>query len=171
MKFKSIFIRIIPDEEKIQNLKSLRILKNFLQDPEIFHLTRHSAAGGVSTGLFIAFLPVPGHTILAAIMSILFRINLPLCVIFAWTTNPVTFAPAFYLAYETGAYLLGRPLQVIDFEMTWSWFGSRFLEIWPSLLTGSLIFSIITSVSGYLLVRLIWKIAIIHKWRNRNENS
>lgn len=157
----------MPDRKKIQDHRSLGIFQHILQDPDIFHLTRRSAAGGIATGLFLAFLPLPGHTLLAVVFSIWLRVNLPLCILFAWTTNPVTMAPIYYLAYKTGAKLLGKPLYEIQFEMTWDWLGGRFMDIWPSLLTGCLLFSIASAVIAYVLVRLLWRLAVIIKWKKR----
>jgi uncharacterized protein len=171
MKLKRFFVHIMPDKEEIQEHAYLRLFSNILQDPNIFHLTRRSAAGGVASGLFLAFLPIPGHMILAAMGAVLFRVNLPLSILFTWVSNPFTVAPLYYLGYKIGAIMLGRPVQAMHFEMTWTWFGDRFLEIWPSLVSGSLLLSIVVSTLSYGLVRLLWRIAVLHKWKNRRNHG
>jgi uncharacterized protein (DUF2062 family) len=158
MRIKRFFASIMPDKQKLQEHTYLKGIKaTLLEQQGIFHLSRRSVAGGVSTGLFIAFLPIPGHTILAIVFSLVFRVNLPLSVLFAWTTNPLTIAPILYITYKTGAIVLGRPLQTLEFEMTFEWFGGRLVEVWPSLITGSMIFSIVTSVTSYIIIRILWK--------------
>jgi uncharacterized protein len=170
MKIKSFFFRIMPDRAKILGKSYPKIFHTILEDPNIFHLTRRSAAGGVSTGLFIAFLPVPGHTLLAVIFSIALRVNLPLCLFFAWTTNPLTLAPIYYIAYRLGSAVLGIPVQAVDFEMSWDWFGGQFIEIWPPLIIGCAIFSVVSSITSYVLIRIMWRIGTINKWKNRSRS-
>ncbi len=167
MKLKNFFIRIMPDHESIKSTKNIGFLKAILQDPDIFHLTRRSASGGIATGFFIAFLPIPGHTILAILFSVLLRINLPLTLLFSWTTNPFTMAPIFYIAYKIGAVLLGVSIQPVNFQFNQSWFTSVFSEIWAPLLTGCLLLSIVSSISSYILIRVLWRHSVVSRWNNR----
>ena len=169
MVLKKFFKRILPEVHQIREHKHLQIFGDILHDPHIFHLTRRSVAGGVATGLFVCFLPMPGHMILAALAAIRFRVNLPLAVILVWITNPVTMPPIFYLAYKLGSYILDLPHKRLTFELSWQWFSSTFMDIWPSLMLGSLIFATVASVTGYLAIRLIWRLAIINKWEARKQ--
>ena len=43
------------------------------------------------------------------------------------------------------------------------------MDIWPSLVLGSLVFATVASVTGYLAMRLIWRLAIINKWEARKQ--
>ncbi len=61
----------------------------------------------------IGLLPIPGQTILAVLGALLLRVNLPVAAISVWITNPITFAPIFYLAYKIGAALLDLPIEAI----------------------------------------------------------
>ena len=160
----------MPDHESIKSTKNIGFLRLILQDPDIFHLTRHSASGGVATGLFIAFLPIPGHTILAILSSVLLRINLPLTLLFSWVTNPFTVAPIFYIAYKTGAVLLGISVQPVNFEFNQSWFSSVFSEIWAPLLTGCLLLSTLSSIGSYILIRVLWRHSVVTRWNNRKSS-
>ncbi len=155
----------------IQGNRNLQFINGILRDPDIFHLTRRSAAGGVAIGLFIAFLPVPGHMLIAALLSILLRVNLPLAVLMVWVTNPLTMPPIFYMAYRLGATILDRPLRQVEFEISLSWFQGTFMEIWPSLFAGSLVFSVVTSVIGYITIRLIWRLSVVEKWERRKQKK
>ncbi|NNE37290.1 MAG: DUF2062 domain-containing protein [Gammaproteobacteria bacterium] len=157
----------MPDHDSIRSLQNIGILKKILHDPDIFHLTRRSASGGIATGLFIAFLPMPGHTILAIFAAVLLRINLPLTLLLAWTTNPFTVAPIYYIAYRTGAILLGESVRPVNMEIDESWFSTVLSDIWLPLLIGCMIFSIVTAICGYVLVRVLWRYSVISKWKNR----
>lgn len=163
------FKRVLPERHQIQGHKHLQFLGDILHDPEIFHLTRHSAAGGVATGLFFAFIPIPGQMILAGLTAIYFRVNLPLSVILVWITNPLTIPPILYLAYKTGAVILNRPYRQIDYDLSWQWFAERFLDIWPSMVTGCLVLATTAGISGYLLIRFIWRLNIVRRWEARQK--
>ncbi|MEX2353831.1 MAG: DUF2062 domain-containing protein [Gammaproteobacteria bacterium] len=169
MKFKKYLKKIIPDRQVFQKHDSLKLIHGILHDPDIFHLTRRSVAGGIATGLFICFFPVPGHMLMAAIAAIVLRVNLPLAVAFVWVSNPLSMPPIFYLEYRLGSFLLDRPPRNVSFEMTMSWFSGTFMEIWPALFVGACVFAVITAAIGYAVVRLLWRLAVIQKWEQRKK--
>lgn len=109
--------------------------------------------------------------ILAGLTAIYFRVNLPLSVILVWITNPVTIPPLLFLAYKTGAIILNRPYEQIDFDSSWQWFTETFLEIWPSLVTGCLILATAAGLSGYVVMRLIWRLHIVRRWEARKRSK
>ena len=169
MTLKKFLRRIMPAREWIQDHRHLQGFRGILQDPQIFHLTRRSAAGGVAAGLFTAFIPVPGQTLLALLFALMFRLNLPLAVLFSWTTNPVTMAPLFFLCYRLGSAILGRPPEPVDFEISLTWFGGTFIRIWPALFTGGLIIATLSALAGYAVIRLLWRLAVARKWARRRQ--
>src|SRR3990167_10837505 len=96
----------LPSAKKIQKEKKLRWLAKWLKKrPYLWAMKKHIVAGGVAVSLLIAFIPLPVQTVLAAILAILFRVNLPVAILVTWFTNPVTFIPANYLIYKTGAWM------------------------------------------------------------------
>ncbi|MFQ5659872.1 MAG: DUF2062 domain-containing protein [Gammaproteobacteria bacterium] len=171
MGLRSFFKHVLPEHHEIRRYKNLQILGDILHDPNIFHLTRHSAAGGVATGLFFAFMPIPGQMLAAAIVAVFFRVNLPLAVILVWVSNPITIPPLFFLAYKTGAMLLNEPTRHIAFEFSFNWFGEKLSEIWQPLLLGCLTYGTIAAVTGYTMVKLLWRLAIVRKWEERKKKG
>ncbi len=167
MGLKGFFQRVLPPRQHIQSHRQLQFLGDILHDPNIFHLTRRSAAGGVATGLFVAFLPIPGQMIVSALAAILFRVNLPLAVVLVWLTNPITIPPMFFLAYETGARILQRTTHHVHFEPTLKWLATTFTQIWPSLLLGCLVLGTVSAIIGYIAVRLLWRLSVIKKMEER----
>ena len=55
MSLRSIFKHYLPAHHKIKEHPHLRHFGDLLHDPDLWHLTRRSTAGGVAVGLFCAF--------------------------------------------------------------------------------------------------------------------
>lgn len=126
--------RRLPARESVQ--RQLSFLGERLHDPELWHLTRHSTAGGLSVGLFMAFMPIPFQMLLAAPAAILLRVNLPIAAVSVWISNPLTMAPMIYAAYRTGAWLLNHPQRPFEFEFSWIWFTQTAVHSWQPLMLG-----------------------------------
>lgn len=160
---------VLPGHEQIRRHRRLRLVRKILNDPQIFHLTRRSSAGGVATGLFMAFIPVPGHMLLAAVASVMLRVNLPLAVVFVWVSNPITLAPQLVLAYRIGAKLMHQSLGPIHFEMSLRWMGSTLMQRWEEMLLGCFVLAIGAAILGYLVVELAWRFTVYYKVMQRRR--
>lgn len=169
MSLRQFFKQVLPGHHHFRNHERLRFLGDILHDPDIFHLTRRSVAGGVATGLSVAWLPLPIHMFVAALIAIRLRVNLPLAVILVWITNPLTFAPMFYGAYKLGAWLIGRPPQDVHFEFSLHWLGSTFTTIWEPLLLGCAVIALLSGLAGYWGVQLAWRWAVVQKMSLRRS--
>lgn len=169
MGMKNIFKRYTPARAELQNHRHLTVFGQLLHEPNLWHITRHSSAGGIANGLFWAFMPFPGQTIMAAAIAIWFRINLPISILGVWLTNPLTIYPIFLASYKTGNFILGRPAMDVHFEISWTWFTSTMLEIWQPLLLGCVLLGSICALLGYFSIRLLWRFTAIRKWEERKE--
>ena len=167
MGLKNFFKRILPEHHVIREHRNLRILGNILHDPNIFHITKHSAAGGTFLGLFWACIPIPGQMLLSAVSAIYFKVNLPLAVVLVWITNPLTIPPYIFIAYKTGAWLLNVPARVIHFEMSIHWITAELAGIWQPLLLGCTIYAVLSGTIGYLFIRGLWRLTAVLKWQAR----
>lgn len=167
---RSFLKRHLPDRDKLKNHKRLQVFGDLIHDPNIWHLTRRSSAGGVATGLFCCFIPLPVHMLTASALSILLRVNLPLAVIFTWVTNPITIAPIFLFCYKLGAAILGVRMHHVNFELSFSYLLEKLALIWEPLLLGCFIMATISATVGYISVRLIWRMSAISKWEERKRN-
>lgn len=170
MSLKSLLQRVIPERKHIQEHKHLRHFGDWLHDPDIWHLTRRSSAGGVAVGLFWAMMPLPMQTIFAAATAIIIRVNLPLSVIFVWVTNPITGAPVYYLAYKLGSVLLNEPVQNVAFEFSIHWMTETLVHIWQPLMAGCLLLGVCSAAIGYVAIRVLWRMLALRKWNQRRSN-
>lgn len=161
--------RLLPDPHWIRDHKSLRFLGDLLHSPGLWHLNKRSVSGAFSVGLFTAFLPIPLQMAVAAVGAIAFRVNLPLSVVVVWITNPVTIPPIFYFAYRVGAWILEVPRRQVAFELSLEWLQGEFLAVWQPVLLGCLILGVSAALLGNLLVRLTWRVMVIHSWQERRR--
>ncbi|MGV6859710.1 MAG: DUF2062 domain-containing protein [bacterium] len=164
---RKLFKKYLPSPSTIRNHAHLRFLGDHLHDPNLWHLNRHSIAGAVAVGLFTAFIPFPFQMLIAAVLAIIFRVNLLLSVVLVWITNPLTVAPIFLFAYKVGVWVLGVPTGGFEFELSTHWISTELSRVWKPLLTGSLILSVSTSLLGYIATKLAWRICVIRKLRRR----
>ena len=167
MSLRSLFKRYLPAHHTIKDHKHLRHFGELLHDPDVWHLTRRSTAGGMAIGLFCAFIPVPVQMFIAAGLAILFRVNLPLAVISVWITNPVTFAPIFIFAYELGTWILNEPVKKIAFEFSIQWITGSMVLIWKPLLLGCFIMGAFSAITSYFVVIWLWRMSLVRKWNER----
>ena len=160
----------MPDHERIRNHRLLnRLFGKLLHDPNLLHLNRRSVSGAMAVGLFFAFVPLPVQMLLAAAAAIIFRVNLPISVGLVWITNPVTIPPMFYFSYKVGTWILGEPLQVIEFELTWSWIEHELELIWQPLLLGCAVVGSSAAALSYGLTRLLWRLHVVGHLKERRR--
>jgi uncharacterized protein (DUF2062 family) len=109
--------------------------------------------------------------LVAALIAIWLKVNLPISVALVWVSNPITMGPMFYFAYKLGAWLSGVETTVDDFNWSFSWFTDNAVRVGYPLLLGCLVCSWITAVSGFVLSRVVWRAHIIRKWRRRRVSE
>ncbi|MCZ6887767.1 MAG: DUF2062 domain-containing protein, partial [Gammaproteobacteria bacterium] len=129
--------RYLPSPETISEMSLLKPVRHLLREPALWHLHRRSVGGACFIGMFVAFIPLPVQTPIAAVLAIWSRCNLPISMALVWTTNPLTMGPAFFFAYKLGAWLLGVELVITEIELSWSWLSDQFEQIWWPLVLGS----------------------------------
>lgn len=162
--------RWLPHHDKMRHHKHLRIFGTLLHDANLWHLNRHSAAGGFAVGLFMAFVPLPFQMVMAAGAAILFRVNLPLSVALVWLTNPVTIPPIFFFAYLVGTWILGTPPQAESFHFSLEWLENGGMnQILAPLLVGCLICGAASSLLGYSLIHWLWRWHVVERWKQRRH--
>lgn len=182
---KHLIRRYLPHPDKIIQHPALRFLGPRLADPSVWHLNKRSAAGATFWGLWCAFLPMPLQMLPAALLALLFRVNLPLCVVLVWVSNPITIPPLIWLTYLVGSQLLGLPMPNKEEIETLVIYGGQavrglFSDVEPSvhielarhvepLLLGSLVTGFVLGCIGYVLMRLYWRWHAIAAWRRRKE--
>ncbi|MDG1255592.1 MAG: DUF2062 domain-containing protein [Glaciecola sp.] len=164
---KKFINKFLPDHKTIREQKFLKLFGSMFQDPNLWHLNRHSASGAFGIGLFFAFWPVPFQMWLSAFAAIPLRVNLPLSIATVWLTNPMTMPPIFYGAYKVGAWVLGTDVGEFEFQLSWEWLMGSVNTIGPAFLLGCMICSVVFGSLGYATMNFLWRRSVIKSWQAR----
>jgi uncharacterized protein (DUF2062 family) len=160
---KKFLKRYLPDPTKIRDIKALAFLGDKLHSPNLWHLNRHSVSRAFAIGLWAMYTPpLPWQQIIAAVLAIYFNANLPIAVALVWITNPLTWVPMYYFAYELGAYVLKVP--VFSFDQFSALFSiETALQLGAPLLVGCAILMHVGGVLGYFGVQYLWRRSVLHQ--------
>lgn len=169
------FRSFLPDHEAIHGNRWLAPFANTLLHPRLWHLNRHSAAGGVAVGLFCGLIPGPFQMLGAAICAVAFKVNLPLSLLLTLYTNPLTIIPLYIAAFAVGNFALNgketfvHPPEWAD-QGLFVWTGQIIdwmLGLGLPLALGLVVLASAFAALGYVAVRLAWRIHSIRAWRRR----
>jgi uncharacterized protein (DUF2062 family) len=173
------FRKYLPDHATVREHRLLRPFQALLKHPNLWHLNRHSVAGGLAAGLFGGLAPGPVQMGIAAILAIVFRVNLPVAVITTLYTNPLTWPPLILVAYGIGSWVTGgNGVGYQEFAFDWHsqpWsefpaaFGQWLLGLGETFLIGDLILACLLAVLGYAGVQLAWRLYIMAYLRRRRR--
>lgn len=174
--------RFTPDHAAVNENRWLAPFRNTLLHPRLWHLNRHSAAGGVAVGLFCGLIPGPFQMLGAAVCAVAFRINLPLALVTTFYTNPLTIVPLYFVAFMLGQEtftLFGHPRRAFVAPPDYGDAGSETLLAWlgalvdwmeqlgAPLAVGLVVLAALLAILGYLGMRVAWRIHLIHKLARR----
>ena len=173
---KKYFKNFLPSHDMVKQSRWMQPFGAWLQHPNLWHLHRRSAAGGVAVGMFCGLIPGPLQMIGAALLAVLFRVNLPVAMFTTLYTNPLTIAPLYVLAYELGALITGQHNGLSEAhlalpEMGWNNWFTVMLEWVVSLgkpfAVGLPLLAVSLAIAGYFIVRVLWYAMVVWEWRRR----
>jgi len=168
--------RYLPSHQSIQQNQWVGYFGAYLKHPNLWHLNRHSVAGGVAVGLFAGLIPGPVQIFGSVLLSVLFRVNLPVAAFSTLYTNPLTIVPLYALAYQLGMLVTGlnagaAPSELVLPEVTWStWHTVMFdwiISLGKPLAVGLPLLASSLALTGYIAVRIGWRVWTILAWRRR----
>ena len=160
---------IVPSPARMQKIQSLRLLGDWIYATNLWHINRYSASMAFFVGLFVAFMPIPGQMVVAALMAVLLSCNLPLSVGLVWITNPVTMPAIFYMSYKVGALLIDVPVKDVEFELSFYWLTHSLSAIWKPFLLGCLISGLFFGSLGYFVLSMLWRWRVSYHWHQRKK--
>lgn len=174
----NFFKKLLPSHDAVRQNRWMRVFGAYLQHHNLWHLHRRSVSGGVAIGMFCGLIPGPLQMIGAALLAVLFRVNLPVSLFTTLYTNPFTIVPLYIAAYELGALVTGQSHAVTAAsfvlpEMAWdNWFSA--IIVWAGAMgkpfaIGLPLLAVLLSLLGYVFVRVGWRLWVIWQWRKRGR--
>lgn len=170
--------RWIPTKDSLINNRWLRWLTPWLAHPKLWHWSRRGVALGVALGIFFGLLIPIAQIPITAAAAIILRANLPVAAASTLVTNPVTFAPVYYGAYQLGSWVTGDTTTPIDLpdpdahqvEVSEELgFFDRIQALGKPLLVGLAILATTMGVLTYVLIDLVWRLRTAVRWRKRKS--
>lgn len=175
------FRRFLPSHDAIMQNRYIAWFGPRLQHHNLWHVHRRSVAGGVAAGMFAGLIPGsnPVQFTAAAILAIIFRVNLPFAVIVTLYSNPFTIVPLYFVAFKLGQLVLlqsdgSLPSLAFGLEdkgfMEWipaalDWLAS----IGKPLLIGLPLLAVLLAVIGYFAVDWAWRLHVRYEWHKRRR--
>ena len=175
---RKFFRKYLPSHESVRNNKHIARFGSFLTHPNLWHLNRHSVAGGVAVGMFSGLVPGPLQMLTAALLAVPLRVNLPVALATTLYTNPFTIGPLYVLAYLIGRLIIGGDGAALSQppELHWSQLGESadaflrwVMTMGAPLAVGLLALALILAALGYACVQIGWRAYVIRAWRRRRQ--
>ena len=166
-----ILKRICPSPGSLQGRWFLRLFGTRIADPRLWGLCRRGVTGAFGMGLAICFIPLPVHFVVATLIAVVLRLNIPVIIGTVLLINPVTIVPVYYLAYRIGTVLLDIPPESFAFQMSWDWLEHGLGPVWKPFLIGCAVSGVVAGVLGYMSLELFWRWRVAVRYRTRREAS
>ncbi|RXZ42489.1 DUF2062 domain-containing protein [Crenobacter cavernae] len=171
--------RFLPNRHALFANRWLRPLAPWLDQPAYWAFNRRKVALAVAVGLFSGLMPGPTQMLTAALLALALRINLPVALATTLYTNPFTYLPLYFLAFRYGQLLLGdghAGTMIVQPEWNnqgvWVWcseWAAWFGRLGLPLLVGVPALGVTLGVIGYVAVRGLWRLYLLHAWKKRKQ--
>jgi uncharacterized protein len=166
---------LIPTREQIIENRWLAWLRPFLAHPQLWHWSRRGVALGVGLGIFFGLLIPIAQIPFSAAAAVLLRANVPAAAASTLVTNPITFGPVYYAAYQLGNWIYGNESESVpsvtetpDNADSGVWAQIRKLGL--PLITGLGIMATIFGLASYFIISLVWYWRVKAKRRRAIRN-
>jgi uncharacterized protein len=171
------FRKYLPDHASIREHKYLRWAGSWLHHPNLWHLNRHSVAGGVAAGIIGGLIPLPIQIAVAALLALLFRVNLPVAMATTLLSNPLTWPFIIVAAIAIGEFIIGNgQSHATTIDWTFNNWTTFLPDLWAQLsglgtafIVGETLLAALLAVLGYATVQLAWRVYLLVYLRRRAQ--
>jgi len=167
---RALLKRIIPAPQTLRGRWPVRLCGERIADPKLWTLQRRAVTYAFGAGLAICFVPLPIHLLLAVLVALIWRVNLPVMYGTTWVVaNPFTLVPLYYFAYRVGVWILQVPPHHFRFVADWKWFRYALTPVWQPFVVGCLVCAACASVLGWAALELVWRWNVSSRYRSRHS--
>jgi len=155
--------RTMPTRDQMERSRFIRPFAHRVLASELWRFTRRSVPRGVALGMVVGILLPIAQIVIAALLSLTVRANVPVAALTTFVTNPFTTPLIWALSYKVGEWLLhidgmihGSPvdrlLQVTDFWQFIEWLTDE----GRVLAFGLVVVSIVAAAVSYVIAGFAW---------------
>jgi uncharacterized protein (DUF2062 family) len=165
--------RWIPTREELRQMRWLHPIAHHFDNEHLWRMDRGSVARAVAIGLFFGLLIPVAQFLFAIATAIALRAHIAIAAAATLITNPFTFPPIYWAAFEFGRLVLGRPAdearaaqiesgtaaavaQGADVGM-FERMLSVVLGAGAPLIVGLASFAVVAAATGFMLVWMLWR--------------
>jgi uncharacterized protein (DUF2062 family) len=177
-------LRHLPSAESIRQNRLLQPLAHYLDHHALWQFNRRSVAGGLAIGLFFSVALPAMQAPVAAMIAILFRVNIPVAALATLLSNPFTTPLILYMAYHMGSLFTGQSTAAaadaayahlmaaheISIAGMMSWLADAYAWMQAAglpLLVGLAVISLGLMLVGYFGASMAWRLRTQLRWRAR----
>ena len=175
--------KLVPTRAGLEANRWLRPFARNVLRPELWRFTRRSVPRAIALGFFLGVLIPFAHSVMAALLAVVVRANVPVAVTATWISNPVTWLVMWPLAYRLG-WLLMRMDRLIGLrpmaealpdiaaragggEGHHHALAQRVSEMGLTMACGLLAEAVVVATLGYGVASLVWRLQVARRRRVR----
>jgi len=158
--------RWLPDPASLRTQRSLRWMGPLLDRPWLWHVNRSSISKGLAIGMFFGFLLPLGQGLVAGVVAMGLRANLPAAVLATFVSNPLTTPAILIAAYHAGLAVLREPAALPALAEDTGWI-EKIGAMGEPLLVGLALLAVAAAALTYFGVQLAWRIGVLWKMAAR----
>lgn len=173
--FSARFPRMPKRDEMAEN-RWLAPVSGTIKRSELWRFTRRSVPRGIALGIFAAFIIPLGQTLLAVVLALPSRANLPLAAVTTLVTNPVTLPFWLLIANKVGHFTLkidavttGAAAE--SMRSGWVQELAQWAEVAGVTAFGFVVLAVVGAALGYLVAGFFWRFVVARKWGRRMRKS
>jgi uncharacterized protein (DUF2062 family) len=152
------------DRDTILQSRWIRPFSHLFRHPSLWHLNRRSVPRALAIGLFAAFVLPVGQFLLAALLAVSLRANVPLAAAATLVSNPLTFPPIYFGAYKLGSSLLRHP-PGDDVDQLAKHLGATLIDASGPTALGLLVFAVVAGAAGFSAGAAWWRYRLLKRWK------
>lgn len=155
-------------------------------NPDLWSFRRGPVARAMVAGLLPATSPLLGlHHILAVVLAVFLRANVPTAVVVQMVNNPITIPIYYTIAYHVGEIVLGRPTkyeggiaekmrkldQADGIRVKLRMLAGDLALVAVPLTVGCTVIGVVVSAAGYGLIYALWPVEPEERKRKLTKNT
>ncbi len=168
------FHRHIPTREQLERNRFVRPFAHRILHSELWRFTRRSVPRGVALGLFVGVMIPLAHFVVATLLAVFVRANIPAALAATFVGFPVVYVFIVALAYQIGNWLLHvdastaiQPLTETMQATNTGTFLERLTGAGTDTALGLFVIAAVLSSVGYLVTGFGWRWWVGRKRRRR----